>query len=447
MPEIIVKLGDRIIHRYFFDKDTLTIGRARDNDIVIENLSVSRNHSRIKREDSRFYLTDMNSANGTTVNGVKITKTEIFHNDQIGVGKHTLLFVHAEDAEASSISYLSVTKPQGEEFADGIIGILSVSKGKQAGQEFRIAKREVYVGRSPDNDVRLHDWFVSKKHAVIVRNGEDFILKDLDSWRGTTVNGSSIKEYALKEGDELVFGTTVLTFRRVSADEYSRSKEKAPAPPPLEPAAVGATEESASEPQAASAAPVPESAPPAAESAPPEPAPAAESVQLDVEGDDEFAPMTDDELEALEAESDLHFASADEDEERRAAWEMHEAEKMFDMGEDDGSLIEDEDELAAEEEAAVGEPHLKASKEQNEEAVAMESAEEEDALDGKNAPSGEILLEDSQTGSSSSPEKTKEITMWERALKNKSQIIRKNAAKELKKLTGKDYDWKSEPGS
>jgi hypothetical protein len=35
--------------------------------------------------------------------------------------------------------------------------------------------------------------------------------------------------------------------------------------------------------------------------------------------------------------------------------------------------------------------------------------------------------------------------MWEKALKNKSLLIRKNAAKELKKLTGKDYDWKSEP--
>ena len=43
MPELIVKLGDSVVHKYFFDKDILSIGRARDNDVVIENLSVSRN--------------------------------------------------------------------------------------------------------------------------------------------------------------------------------------------------------------------------------------------------------------------------------------------------------------------------------------------------------------------------------------------------------------------
>lgn len=76
MPELIVKLGDSIVHKYFFDKDVLSIGRAKDNDIVIENLSVSRNHARIRRVDNKFILTDLNSANGTYVNNVRVSKTD-----------------------------------------------------------------------------------------------------------------------------------------------------------------------------------------------------------------------------------------------------------------------------------------------------------------------------------------------------------------------------------
>ncbi|MCD6385058.1 FHA domain-containing protein, partial [Candidatus Sumerlaeota bacterium] len=90
MTEIIVKLGDNVVHKYFFDKDILNIGRARDNDIVIENLAVSRNHARIRRVEGKYILTDLNSANGTFVNGVRITKTEIMHNDVITIGKHNL---------------------------------------------------------------------------------------------------------------------------------------------------------------------------------------------------------------------------------------------------------------------------------------------------------------------------------------------------------------------
>ena len=42
MPELVLKLGDDVLEKFVFDKDIVSIGRARDNDIVIENLSVSR---------------------------------------------------------------------------------------------------------------------------------------------------------------------------------------------------------------------------------------------------------------------------------------------------------------------------------------------------------------------------------------------------------------------
>jgi len=299
MPEIIVKLGDRVIHRYFFDKEMLSVGRGRENDIVIENLSVSRNHAKIKRQDGKYVLTDMNSANGTLVNGVRIQKADIAHDDEIMVGKHTLHFI-LQGAEVPAAAPGSIGAPAapaavtgtGGSRMTGLVGVLAVTKGKQLGQDFRAFKPESHIGRASENDIRLHDWFVSKRHASIIRQGNTYTLRDLDSWRGTTVNGQSVREVELRDGDELVFGTTVLSFKRVEA-----ALLPAAAPPSL-PVEDGENYEEASEPHN-----VPEE-PPSERI----PAPAAE------DPDDEFAPMTEDELEALESEADFHNES-DEGEE------------------------------------------------------------------------------------------------------------------------------------
>ncbi len=212
MPEIIIKLGDNIVHKYILDKDIISIGRARDNDIVIENLSVSRNHARIRKVDGKYIVTDLNSANGTQVNGVQITKTELVDNDVISIGKHKLQFVNKPLTDEQIISdafgadrTMIVDKTP--------TACVIVSKGRQKDQEFKITKYETTIGRSAENDIRLHDWFVSKKHAVIIRQGQKFFIKDLGSWRGLKIGDKQIKETELNDGDEIEFGTTSLLFR------------------------------------------------------------------------------------------------------------------------------------------------------------------------------------------------------------------------------------------
>jgi len=90
MPEIIVKLGEAVVQKYSFDKEAMRVGRGRDNDIVLENLQVSRNHAEIRKENDRFVLVDLQSANGTFINGVRVSKTEILDNDVVAIGKHQL---------------------------------------------------------------------------------------------------------------------------------------------------------------------------------------------------------------------------------------------------------------------------------------------------------------------------------------------------------------------
>jgi len=227
MPDLIVKLGDKIIQKYLFDKEIMSIGRARDNDIVIENLSVSRNHVRIRRSDKKYILTDLNSANGTFVNNVRVNKIELFDGDVITVGKHTIQFENKKisdeqlitDAFGAERTMIVDRTPSAR---------LVIEKGKQRGQEFRIIKDETYIGRSSDNDICLHDWFVSKKHAMIFKQGANFFIKDLKSWRGSMLNGKFTREASLKDGDTLQFGSTSMNFYITGAPELLQIAGRVP---------------------------------------------------------------------------------------------------------------------------------------------------------------------------------------------------------------------------
>jgi pSer/pThr/pTyr-binding forkhead associated (FHA) protein len=75
-------------------KDHITIGRSRESDIFLEDLAVSRLHATIYRDEMGGYLLrDENSANGTSVNGQRVTETALQEGDEIQLGQTILAFV------------------------------------------------------------------------------------------------------------------------------------------------------------------------------------------------------------------------------------------------------------------------------------------------------------------------------------------------------------------
>ncbi|MBI5047405.1 MAG: FHA domain-containing protein [Deltaproteobacteria bacterium] len=96
MSKLILKFHGVIIKEYNLDKPYLTIGRNDDNDICIDHMAVSSHHARIdKAEDTAedcYTVTELNSTNGTFVNGKKMTTTVLKPNDWIAIGKHILYF-------------------------------------------------------------------------------------------------------------------------------------------------------------------------------------------------------------------------------------------------------------------------------------------------------------------------------------------------------------------
>jgi pSer/pThr/pTyr-binding forkhead associated (FHA) protein/tetratricopeptide (TPR) repeat protein len=103
--------------------------------------------------------------------------------------------------------------------------ILQFGDGAANVNQYEITDNEIAIGRSQQCHVVLEDKRSSRKHALIIRDGLRYRLKDLGSANGTLVNGERVDEYELQSGDQLQIGDTNFTFQLVQAD-YEVKKEQ-----------------------------------------------------------------------------------------------------------------------------------------------------------------------------------------------------------------------------
>lgn len=106
MPEalyrLIVTLDKRKIDERVFSQGTVTIGRNSDNDLRLDDPTVSGLHAKIIAFFKPTYVQDWSSTNGTYVNGERVAKRTLEHGDVITIGKHKLIF-DAELADAPTV--------------------------------------------------------------------------------------------------------------------------------------------------------------------------------------------------------------------------------------------------------------------------------------------------------------------------------------------------------
>jgi len=95
---------------------------------------------------------------------------------------------------------------------------LIVLQGAEIGRDFRLRKKPMVVGRSPEAEIRLHDESASRNHARLDYHGTDerddpiYVLDDLDSTNGTFVNSQGVESAHLEDGDKIQIGDTILKF-------------------------------------------------------------------------------------------------------------------------------------------------------------------------------------------------------------------------------------------
>jgi pSer/pThr/pTyr-binding forkhead associated (FHA) protein len=84
--------------------------------------------------------------------------------------------------------------------------MLVVRQGPEIGTRYSLVGDAVTVGRIPDNHIQLDDVTVSRQHAVFIRAGDRWLVRDLGSLNGTYVNNERVEESVIRHGDDLQIG-------------------------------------------------------------------------------------------------------------------------------------------------------------------------------------------------------------------------------------------------
>jgi diguanylate cyclase (GGDEF)-like protein len=89
---------------------------------------------------------------------------------------------------------------------------LVVINGVDLGKKYSLAQANTLIGRSSKVDIQIDEDSISRNHAVIENNGEQIVLRDLNSTNGTYVNDQQIKQHTLHDGDLVKIGRTIFKF-------------------------------------------------------------------------------------------------------------------------------------------------------------------------------------------------------------------------------------------
>jgi hypothetical protein len=99
-----------------------------------------------------------------------------------------------------------------EVLAQVVEGVIPSELVLPDGRRFSVDDRPLVIGRLPECDVVLNDPNVSRRHAEIVLQGGEAVLRDLGSTNGCKVNGAHVSSVVLADGDEIIIGATRMAF-------------------------------------------------------------------------------------------------------------------------------------------------------------------------------------------------------------------------------------------
>lgn len=230
MPvKLTLILSGRVIQRYEFETaEKLRIGRSEDCEVLIDNLGVSRYHAEISQKDRFFVLRDLQSNNGTFVNGNRIEAHNLNNGDVITVGKYSVEFQSGgiEDSQVGAgtpeavdgamtlqVDPASLARLAGQSKATRIRGFLAVKTGRT--RNLQLEKPVFIIGADPDSDLKLEGWFCPRVVAMIFRDEAGFRLIDVSNkGNSVEVNGKPKRDVRLSDNDEIKVRDVTAQFNR-----------------------------------------------------------------------------------------------------------------------------------------------------------------------------------------------------------------------------------------
>ncbi len=201
---------------------SVTIGRDPSSNLCINDANVSRTHAQLTDNGREVVLRDLNSTNGTMVNGRRIADAVIGLGDVIHVGNSQILLSEAQQSPgyAAPGAYAHQAPSRRERYPNRLESgprtySIQVTSGQSAGVSVSFSRGSVTIGRDPSTDLRVNDMQVSRSHAQLTHNGREVVLRDLNSTNGTTLNGRYVAEAVVRPGDVIGIGDSHIQIAEV----------------------------------------------------------------------------------------------------------------------------------------------------------------------------------------------------------------------------------------
>ncbi|PPE70022.1 FHA domain-containing protein [Caldimonas thermodepolymerans] len=222
MGKLVVSLDGVVIKEVQLTKDKTTLGRRPYNDIVIDNLAVSGEHAVLQMVGQDVFIEDLNSTNGTYINGKAIKKQLLAHNDTVEIGKYKIKYLTDEatdyektmvmkpgSAGAAAGGYAPSPSPLSTPSGFGGLGTspvpaasIRVLNGAAAGREVSLTKVVTTVGK-PGVQV-----------ASITKRPGGYVFAHVEGAMKPSVNGNVVGSdpVYLKNGDVIELAGTQMQF-------------------------------------------------------------------------------------------------------------------------------------------------------------------------------------------------------------------------------------------
>lgn len=198
MAKLEITLDGVQVREVVLDKDHISLGRRPYNHVVVDNLAVSGDHAVFQYVDGQFFVEDLNSTNGTSVNGIKVKRQSLSDGDVVGIARYKIRFSNPPGEVSPTPKTTGVLQTS-----------IHVISGSSAGRSLMLTKPITTLGK-PGMAV-----------ASITRRAENFVLRYIEGTRPLVCNGNVLaaREHILVDGDLFSLAGVEMRFQQQTGDD------------------------------------------------------------------------------------------------------------------------------------------------------------------------------------------------------------------------------------
>jgi pSer/pThr/pTyr-binding forkhead associated (FHA) protein len=220
MPKMIVSIDGVVIKEVQLSKDRTTLGRRPYNDVVIDNLAISGEHAVFQMTGSEVFIEDLNSTNGTYVNGKAAKKQLLQNGDMVEVGKYKIKFVNEAASDGFEKTMMVKSIPGGTAAPTAqSVGMASLAPRVSTAPSTVQASIKVLSGAASGREVPLTKVVTTIGKpgvavAAITKRQHGFVVHHVEGAGNPSLNGAPIgtEPVSLKNGDLIELAGTQMQF-------------------------------------------------------------------------------------------------------------------------------------------------------------------------------------------------------------------------------------------